>query len=34
MANAYATGSVLILSIMAINLAAYWLMRRFVAKAA
>jgi len=34
MANAYATGSVLILSIMAIDLAAYWLMRRFVAKAA
>ncbi len=32
MTNAYATASVLILAILAINLAAYWLMRRFVAK--
>jgi phosphate transport system permease protein len=30
---AYATASVLILSILAINLAAYWIMQRFVAKA-
>ena len=34
MTNAYATASVLILAILAINLAAYWLMRRFVAKVA
>jgi phosphate transport system permease protein len=34
MPNAYATASVLILSILGINLAAYWLMRRFVAKVA
>jgi len=33
MSNAYATASVLILSILGINLFAYWLMRRFVAKA-
>lgn len=33
MSNAYATASVLILTILAINLFAYWLMRRFVAKA-
>jgi len=32
MANAYATASILILAILAINLSAYWLMRRFVAK--
>jgi phosphate transport system permease protein len=32
MSKAYATASVLILSILAINLFAYWLMRRFVAK--
>jgi len=32
MANAYATASVLILAILAINLFAYWLMRRFAAK--
>jgi phosphate transport system permease protein len=32
MANAYATASVLIVAILAINVAAYWLMRRFVAK--
>jgi len=32
MPNAYATASVLILAILGINLAAYWLMRRFVAK--
>ena len=34
MTNAYAMASVLILAILAINLAAYWLMRRFVAKVA
>jgi ABC-type phosphate transport system permease subunit len=34
MPNAYATASVLILAILAVNLAAYWLMRRFVAKVA
>ena len=34
MTNAYATASVLIIAILAINLAAYWLMRRFVAKVA
>lgn len=33
MTNAYATASVLIISILAINLFAYWLMKRFVAKA-
>ena len=33
MPNAYATATVLILAILAINLAAYWLMRRFTAKA-
>lgn len=33
MPNAYATASVLIISILAINLFAYWLMKRFVAKA-
>ena len=33
MANAYATASVLIIAILLINLSAYWLMRRFVAKA-
>jgi phosphate transport system permease protein len=33
MTNAYATASVLIIAIMAINLSAYWLMRRFVGKA-
>ncbi len=32
MTNAYATASILILAILLINLAAYWLMRRFVAK--
>lgn len=32
MPNAYATASVLILSILAINLFAYWLMHRFVAR--
>lgn len=32
MTNAYATASVLILSILAINLVAYWMIRRFVAK--
>ena len=32
MPNAYATASVLILSILALNLVAYWLMRRFVAR--
>jgi phosphate transport system permease protein len=32
MPNAYATASVLILAILGINLFAYWLMRRFVAK--
>ncbi len=34
MPKAYATASVLILAILAINLTAYWLMRRFVAKVA
>jgi phosphate transport system permease protein len=34
MTNAYATASILILAILLINLAAYWLMRRFVAKVA
>lgn len=33
MTNAYATASALIIAILAINLSAYWLMRRFVAKA-
>lgn len=33
MEKAYATASVLIISILLINIAAYWLMRRFVAKA-
>lgn len=33
MTNAYATASVLIIAILAINLFAYWLMKRFVAKA-
>ena len=32
MPKAFATASVLILSILIINLAAYWLMRRFIAK--
>ena len=32
MPNAYATASILILAILAINLFAYWLMRRFIAK--
>lgn len=32
MANAYATASVLVLAILAINLFAYWLMQRFVAQ--
>ena len=32
MANAYATASVLILAILAINLFAYWLMHRFAPK--
>jgi len=32
MPNAYATASVLIVAILALNLFAYWLMRRFVAK--
>ena len=32
MTNAYATASVLVIAILAINLFAYWLMRRFVAK--
>ena len=32
MANAYATASILIIAILGINLFAYWLMRRFVAK--
>jgi phosphate transport system permease protein len=31
-ANAYATASVLIVAILALNMLAYWLMRRFVAK--
>ena len=34
MPNAYATASVLILAILVINLTAYWLMRRFIAKGA
>jgi phosphate transport system permease protein len=34
MTNAYATAAVLIVSILCINLLAYWLMRRFVAKGA
>ena len=34
MTNAYATASTLIIAILLINLAAYWLMRRFVAKVA
>jgi phosphate transport system permease protein len=34
MTNAFATASVLILAILAINMAAYWLMRRFVARVA
>jgi len=34
MPNAYATASALIIAILAINLFAYWLMRRFVAKVA
>jgi phosphate transport system permease protein len=34
MTNAYATAAALILAIMAINLSAYWLMRRFVARVA
>jgi phosphate transport system permease protein len=32
MPNAYATASVLIIAILGLNLLAYWLMRRFVAK--
>jgi phosphate transport system permease protein len=32
MSNAYATATVLIIAILLINLAAYWLMRRFVAR--
>ena len=32
MANAYATASVLVIAILALNLLAYWLMRRFVAR--
>jgi phosphate transport system permease protein len=32
MTNAYATASVLIIAILALNLLSYWLMRRFVAK--
>ncbi|MBP7933586.1 MAG: phosphate ABC transporter permease PstA [Phycisphaerae bacterium] len=32
MSNAYATASVLVISILVINLCAYWLMHRFVAK--
>jgi len=32
MANAYATASILIVAILGINLFAYWLMRRFVAR--
>jgi phosphate transport system permease protein len=32
MPNAYATASVLIIALLALNLCAYWLMRRFVAK--
>ena len=34
MTNAYATAAALILAVMAINLSAYWLMRRFVARVA
>jgi phosphate transport system permease protein len=34
MPNAYASASTLILAILVINVSAYWLMRRFVAKAA
>ena len=34
MPNAFATASVLIIAILAINLTAYWLMQRFVAKVA
>jgi phosphate transport system permease protein len=34
MANGYATASILIIAILAINLSAYWLMRRFVARLA
>jgi phosphate transport system permease protein len=34
MPNAYATASVLVISILALNLFAYWLMRRFIAKVA
>ena len=33
MENAYATASLLIVAILAINIAAYWIMRRFVARA-
>ena len=33
MSNGYATASVLVISILAINLVAYWLMRRFAARA-
>lgn len=33
MPNAYATASILIIAILGINLAAYWIMRRFVANA-
>jgi phosphate transport system permease protein len=32
MSNAYATASVLVIAILALNLVAYWLMRRYVAK--
>jgi phosphate transport system permease protein len=32
MSNAYATASVLVIAILALNLLAYWLMRRFVAR--
>jgi ABC-type phosphate transport system permease subunit len=32
MTNAYATASTLIIAILVINVSAYWLMRRFVAK--
>jgi len=32
MPNAYATASTLIVAILAINMVAYWLMRRFVAR--
>ncbi|MCE5280219.1 MAG: phosphate ABC transporter permease PstA [Planctomycetaceae bacterium] len=34
MDNAYATAAILIISILLINIAAYWLMSRFIAKAA